>query len=243
MQVGWSGLPMTPRHSIRLALAILAGHNLVQNWLLNERGYVTGNLIVSGALIGLGQTSGLTWDEMGLHPAAAKQGLAVGARVSAGAAVAGAFLVSHPRSRPFLRDERAAPIPGRSVWRRAAVRFPWGTALFEEIAFRGVVPALLRRSYRPISAELLSAGVFASWHLIPTARALSGNPFGRGLGPGRRLSTIVGGSMLAGAFGLVFSAMRQRSGSLLAPWLVHASLNTVSYLAGAAAWRLAPAGD
>jgi membrane protease YdiL (CAAX protease family) len=231
---------MTPRRSTQLALAVLAGHNLVQNHLLNEEGYVAGNLAVSAALIGLGRISGLNWDDMGLSPAAASDGLRLGAVVSAGAVVAAALGLVHPRSRRYLLDERAAPADGGSVWRRALIRFPVGTALFEEVAFRGVIPALLRHRHRPNSADLLAAGAFSAWHLIPTARALSGNPLGQGMRPGPRLAAIVGGSVLAGAFGLFFTALRRRSGSLLAPWLTHASLNTFSYLTATAAWKLAP---
>lgn len=234
---------MTLRTPTRLALTVLACHNLVQNYLLNERGYVTGNLAVSGVLVAIGHHAGLGWDEMGLHPARFRRGLRAGAWASAGATTAALLALSHPGSRSLLLDERAAPTPGASVWRRALVRFPLGTALFEEIAFRGVIPGLLRQRHRPLTAETLSAGAFAIWHLIPTYRALAGNPLGRAMSPGRRAAAGAVGAAAAGVFGLGFSWMRRRSGTLLTPWLAHASLNTLSYLAGVGAWRLKGAGD
>jgi membrane protease YdiL (CAAX protease family) len=234
---------MTNGHATRNALTVLACHNLVQNYLLNERGYVTGNLAVSGLLVGMGRTAGLGWDEMGLHPARFRRGLRMGAWASAGAATAALLALGFPGIRILLEDERAAPTSGGPVWRRALVRFPLGTALFEEVAFRGVIPALLRRDHRPLAAETRSAGFFALWHLIPTYRALAGNPLGKDMSAGRRVAAGAAGAAAAGGFGLVFSAMRRHSGTLVAPWLAHASLNTLSYLAGVTAWKLRNAGD
>lgn len=229
---------MTPRSGTRVAIAILAGHNLVQNHLLNERGYVAGNLAVSGTMLTLGRASGLGWEEMGLDRTGARPGLRVGAWTTAFAAAGALLALARPSARDMLRDERARPTAGTSPWRRALVRFPLGTALFEEVAFRGVLTALLRSRHPAWAAELASAGLFAAWHLIPTTRALSGSPLARDIPPNRRMPAVVAGSLVAGGIGLVFSAMRRRSGSLLAPWLAHSALNTFSYLAGVAAWRL-----
>ncbi len=234
---------MTLRTATRLGLGLLACHNLVQNYLLNERGYVTGNLAVSGVLVAIGHRAGLAWDEMGLHPARYRHGLRTGAWAAAGATAAALIALGHPGIRNLLLDERAAPTSGASVWRRALARFPLGTALFEEVAFRGVIPALLRQRHRLLTAETLSAGAFAIWHLIPTYRALAGNPLGEAMSPGRRAAAGTVGAAAAGVFGLGFSWMRRRSGTLVAPWLAHASLNTLSYLAGVGAWRLRNAGD
>jgi uncharacterized protein len=229
---------MNDQQGARRALVILAAHNLVQNSLLSERGYVTGNLAVSGLLVGVGRASGLSWDELGLHPGDVRRGLRMGARASAVGATVALLALCHPSIRALLRDERATPASGRAVWRRALLRFPLGTALFEEVAFRGVLPALLRQTHRSGSAEALSATAFGLWHLIPSGRALSGNPLGVGMPPGQRSAAILGGSAVAGVSGLALGWMRRRTGSLVAPWLVHTSVNSLSYLAGVAALRM-----
>lgn len=223
----------------RAAFAILALHNLVQNHLLNERGYVTGNLVVTGGLVGLGRSAGLSWEEMGLHPDRVKPGLRLGARTAAAAVASALIALAHPLIRSYLRDERARVASAAELWRRALLRFPLGTALFEEVAFRGVLPALLGRRHRQATADAISATAFALWHLIPTGRALAGNPLHLGLTSRRRAGYVVAGSALAGAFGLSFSGLRRRSGSVAAPWLAHSALNTVSFLIGVAAWQLA----
>lgn len=222
----------------RAALAILTLHNLVQNHLLNERGYVTGNLAVTGLLVGLGRTAGLSWKDMGLDPNRITAGIRLGSRVS-GVAVTGALIaLINPITRSLLRDERARVASGGEIGQRMLLRFPIGTALFEEVAFRGVLPAMLQRRHRPATAHLLSAGAFAVWHLIPTSRALAGNPLHLVISKSRHAQYVIAGSAAAGAFGLAFSALRRRADSVAAPWLAHAALNSVSFLAGVAAWEL-----
>lgn len=221
----------------QVALGVLVTHNLVQNSLLNERGYVTGNLVVSGILVALGRITSLTWEEMGLSPGELRRGVRLGGWAAGTAAGLTLLALTHPRGRALLQDRRGAVVSGGDVWRRALVRFPFGTALFEEVAFRGVLPALFRRTHRPASAETLTAAAFGLWHLIPTARALVGNPLGRDLPLRRRLLTILGGSAAAGISGLILSWMRRSTASLLAPWLAHSSFNAISYLGAVSALK------
>jgi hypothetical protein len=233
--------PMNDPRRVRTALVILAAHNLVQNSLLTERGYVSGNLMVSGLLVGVGRAAGLRWDEMGLGPGEVRRGLRIGARVSAATAALAVFALGNPRARAVFSDERATVATGAAVWRRALVRFPLGTALFEEVAFRGVLPALMRQTHRSGPAEAMSAAFFGLWHLIPASRALSGNPLGLGMPTTRRGVVIMGGSAVAAASGLALGWTRRTTGSLLAPWLIHAGFNSLSYLAGVVAVGLSDA--
>ncbi|HEX6286081.1 MAG TPA: CPBP family glutamic-type intramembrane protease, partial [Acidimicrobiia bacterium] len=46
------------------------------------------------------------------------------------------------------------------------------------------------------------------------------------------IAAALGGSAAAGVAGLGLSWLRRRTGSLLAPWLVHATVNSAAYLAG-----------
>jgi membrane protease YdiL (CAAX protease family) len=210
------------RKWVPITILILTAHNLVQNSVLNERGYVSGNLVVSGLLVGVGRAAGLGWDEMGFAAGDTRKSL----RIGAGAAVASAAIMvvalGRPRTQRLLQDERASIGSPRDIARRALLRFPLGTAMFEEVAFRGVLPALLR-SHRPGSAEMGSA--------------LEGNPIGRGKSSAQRGMVTVIGATAAGVAGLALGWTRRATGSLLAPWLVHTSLNTLSYLAAVTANR------
>ena len=216
------------RLSIGAVLAVLGAHNLIQNSVLNEEGYVTGNLVVSAALVAIGRRSGASWSELGLCSENPNAELRFGGAIATFAASGAIGAVSHPRTREAIRDHRWIDASPGAIWRRSLVRFPIGTAMFEEIAFRGVLPAVIGGDKR--NADALSAAVFATWHLIPTARlqraSLSGWPLHR------LVAAAIGGSIAAGAAGLALSWVRRRTGSLLAPWLVHASVNTTTYLAG-----------
>lgn len=216
-------------HVIRMAaLAILATHNLVQNRVLNERGYVTGNLAVSGCLVTLGRRARLSPEDMGLKAGDLETGL----RIGGGAVLASiAFVAVAPRIpalRERLHDERATAASYPEAIRRALTRFPLGTALFEEVVFRGVLPPLLAADHSRVAGDVESALVFGLWHLIPTHDVLRTNHVGR-----TRLTRTMGtllGAAAAGVGGYGLSRIRRRTGSLLAPWLIHSSVNAGSYL-------------
>lgn len=80
-------------------------------------------------------------------------------------------------------------------------RIPVGTVLTEELLFRGVLDA---------ASPVLSPIFFGLWHIHP-ARAAGGS--------------VVGTVVATTAAGVVFSWLRARSGSLLAPALLHYFLN------------------
>jgi membrane protease YdiL (CAAX protease family) len=113
-----------------------------------------------------------------------------------------------------------------------------GTALFEEVAFRGVIYGTWRHSgASPRTAAVVTAAAFGLWHLIPSGQALRGNPLSARIRTRRaEAGVVVAGALLTGISSLGFSWMRRRSGSLIAPWIAHAAINTFTYLAGVGAW-------
>ncbi|MFP4072748.1 MAG: CPBP family intramembrane glutamic endopeptidase [Actinomycetota bacterium] len=219
--------------------AIIGGYNLVQNLVLPTSMYVPANVVVSAGLLSLARRSGCSWDDLGLDPRQAKAGVRLGL-VASGAVVAGAAgTLSHPSLRRHLLDRRAANQERGDVLFHTLARFPLGTALFEEVAFRGVVEGIWRRSgATEREAALAAAALFGLWHLIPTRDAMEGSPLAETL----RSETSRAGAVLAGAVAtaiasLGFSWLRKRSGSLFAPWLAHTAVSCGGYLAGVVAWR------
>lgn len=213
------------RKALGAAVAVLTAHNLIQNSIFNERGYVVSNLLVTAGLVGLARSQGLSLDEIGIAPGdLPKTGVVAAGMASAGVAV---VLASRRSPRPLLSDRRAVSGSSAEVARRALVRFPLGTALFEEVAFRGVLPELLERagSTRP---DAMSAVLFGLWHIIPTRHALRINKVVEGR---RRVILTILGSAAAGLGGYVLSLVRRSTGSVLAPWVIHATTNSAAYLA------------
>lgn len=221
-----SSLPK--RRARTAALALLAAHNLIQNEYLNERGYVTGNLVMTAGMVALGRHAELDREDMGLGAGDLRKGLGVGvaAMLASVAFVAGA--PNLPASSALLRDERAVAGSLPEAVRRGLTRFPLGTAVFEEVAFRGVLAPLLAAGRDHSNGDLASATIFALWHLVPTHHALIINRVGSS--PRTRLFGTLLGAAAAGVAGYGLSWIRRRTGSLLAPWLIHSSINAGTYL-------------
>ena len=220
-------------------VAVLAMYNLVQNLVLPNWAYVPANLVVSSGLVMLGRKQGCTWEELGLGRGRGQLGRWM---AGSGALVAGAAALAarnRKRWQPFLLDARAESQSPREIIYRSVVRFPLGTALFEEVAFRGVVYGMWRRAgNNHAAAAAVVAGAFGVWHLIPAWRALRGNPLGRQLtSKSSTIGVVFAGAAASGisSFGLTW--LRGRSGNLVAPWLTHAAANALGYLAGVDAWR------
>jgi uncharacterized protein len=163
---------------------------------------------------------GLRAAELGL----ARSSMAAGFRWGAAAfgAIAAVLLIGAlvPASREALADDSAAISTGEMLF-RALVRIPLGTVVMEELAFRGVLLALLLRVTSRRGAVAWSAALFSVWHLPPLVPADAAS---------------VGLTLAATAVaGVGFAWLRLRSGSLLAPIGAHLATNSVTL---AIAWWL-----
>lgn len=98
---------------------------------------------------------------------------------------------------------------------RVLLAVPLGTVLFEEALFRGVLWAVLRRAVGLRVAVVWQAAVFGAWH-VPGALAAGQSTVG-----------VVAVTVLAGAG---FAWLRERTGSLVAPALVHWAVNGTGVL-------------
>jgi uncharacterized protein len=222
---------------VALALALLAW-SVVANLGLGDRAYLARNLVLTAGLLLLARSLRLTWAELGLAPADLGAGVRWGAAAAVVVAVAvgiGILLADQvPLITSLLGDERAALPPDELVY-QTSLRIPVGTALFEELAFRGVLLAVLVRVSGPWRATLLSSVVFGLWHVAPTIVALEVNdvvptePAGVG--------AIIAAVAVTAVAGVVFSLLRWRSRSLLAPILAHWATNALGLLAAAATGR------
>ena len=214
---------------------LVAAHNIAQNTFLNRRGYVEGNLLVLAGLVGIGKMQGLSLEEMGLSPKFGRRDLQILGLLAASTAAGSLAALAHPETRELLRDERARDESGRVIAYKTLIRFPIGTALFEEGSFRGVLPALIGRS--EATGDLVSAIAFGLWHVIPTGRALAGSPLSLEMTPDRRARAVIAGCAITSLAGLGFSRVRRHSGSVVLPWLIHSAFNIITYLGGVVAWR------
>ena len=213
--------------------AFLAAYNNVigaQSW--HRRWYAPANACAAAAALAAAGASGLTAEEIGLGRGAWRPGRLASALA---AATVGGYLAAAamPVTRPLLEDKRVTTLDGPGLAYQVAFRIPVGTVLWEEIAFRGVLQAALRRVMPEPAAIVVASGVFGIWHIRPTAAALRVNQLA-----GDRLfaARVTAGVAATAAGGALFSWLRARSGSLAAPVLLHLTTNCAGPVV---AWTLA----
>ncbi|WP_448608883.1 CPBP family intramembrane glutamic endopeptidase [Geodermatophilus sp. URMC 60] len=214
-----------------------AWNNLVVHRLPGRPGsYVVVNVAAAAVLLTAARAGGLSWAELGLDrrrlAAGARWGGACAAVVAAGYGTA----LSVPVLRPLLGDARVAGLDGGELAGQALVRIPLGTVLWEEVAFRGVLLATMGRLLSRRGATGVSAALFGLWHVRPTLGALAANDLAGG--PLARTGAVLVACLGTAAAGLLFAELRLRSGSLLAPALLHLATNSLGVLAAAAVHRL-----
>jgi membrane protease YdiL (CAAX protease family) len=233
--------------------AVLVAYNTVTNMRPGaDHWYIARNVAASALVVYVGRRRGLTWQQLGLAPADARAGWRwgrAGAGVMAGTVVLWAAVARHRASgQVLLGDRRAALAPRELAW-QTLVRIPIGTAAFEELAFRGLLFALLQHGGGKRVALAGSSVAFGLWHVAPALAALRPSDLrperrsadrGSAEAPARvsRDATfpIVGAVAMTAAGGAALAGLRSVSGHVLAGWMAHWATNAVG-LAIAARWQ------
>jgi membrane protease YdiL (CAAX protease family) len=182
-----------------------------------------------GALLILARVDGLPLRRCGLGPVHRRAALAA---LLLGAATAAVMLMATqlPGIDAAFDDERVAGADGSRVAYLALVRAPLGTALLEEVAFRGVLLAMLARRLTAAWAVAWSSAAFGAWHVVPALGIATGNAAvssALGAQPLLAVSLAVGAAAVAGGF---LCLLRLRYDHLIVPIAVHATANASAYL-------------
>ena len=226
------------RVDVALVVVVLTLTNLIAHFTTPWAGVVTVP-VAAVALVAWLRINGLGWAELGLGRDHWKSGaayaLAAVALVVAAIAV-GALL---PLTRPMFMNHHYATLSGALV--ASMIIIPLQTVIPEELAFRGVLHGALNRAWGFRGVAVAGSLLFGLWHIATSLGLTSSNVgFTRMFGGG--LVGMLAGVMLAvvatAAAGFVFSWLRRRSGSLLAPIALHWSLNGLGALAAALVWHL-----
>jgi CAAX protease family protein len=219
------------------ACIALAGYNNLAGarpW--HRRWYPAVNALAASVALGAAAASGLTASDLGLRRDRLRAGFRVGSAVAAPVVAAFGLAALAPATRPLLEDQRIAGLDRRQLAYDVLLRIPVGTVAWEEIAFRGVLRAALRRALAEPAATAVGSAAFGLWHIRPTAEALALNRLVAGRGA-RILAVTAVAAWTAGA-GALFCLLQERSGSLAAPVLLHLATNCGGALASALASRI-----
>jgi membrane protease YdiL (CAAX protease family) len=223
---------------VAVVVVVLTLTNLIAHFTTPWASIVTVPVAAVGLVAWL-RVNGLGWAELGLGREHWKSGAAyaAGAIVSVLAVIAvGALL---PVTRPMFMNQHYATISGALM--ASMVIIPLQTVIPEELAFRGVLHGALNRAWGFRGVALAGSLLFGLWHIATSLGMTSNNVgFTRVLGGGvvGMLAGVVLAVVATAAAGFVFSWLRRRSGSLLAPIALHWSLNGLGALAAALVWQL-----
>jgi len=214
------------RLALFAAVTLLAASNVVSNRLWPQ-GYLMWNLAMAGVLLLLARAGGLTRADLGLGGERLRRGLVLGGAAAAAVGLLYAAAVAMPTTRAAFVDARGAA-PLAAVLFVALVRIPLGTVVLEELAFRGVLPALVGSGFGGgwWRATLVSSGLFGLWHVLPAMG--SGNAVFDALGSSA--GAVAGTVAFTAAAGVVFRAGQRWSGHLVTPMLLHAATNSLGAL-------------
>jgi len=190
-------------------------------------------------LVALMRANGLEWADLGLGREHWKSG--VGYALAAVAIVGSAITVGVllPVTRPMFLNNHYMTVSGALI--ASMVVIPLQTVIPEELAFRGALHGALHRAWGFRGVAVMGSLLFGLWH-VATSLGLTGNNVGltRLLGGGfvGMLAGVTLAVLATGTAGFVFSWLRRRSGSLIAPIALHWSLNGLGALAAALVWHL-----
>lgn len=214
---------------VSVAIFLALFNNLTNSWPLPRWTYVPLNVGVAIVLLTLARVRGLTWDELGLGRHALWPGLRTGGVVVLVIVAGLALAFVLPGAERFLSDRRVAGLGGAGLAYTTLLRIPFGTAVLEEVAFRGVLYGAWLRIASPAQAAIGSSVIFGLWHIVPMLELLRTNSIGGGSLATFALVTL--GVVGTAAAGLIFVAMREWTGGLVAPLLVHAATNSLATVA------------
>lgn len=218
-----------------LSAACIAYNNTLNRWPpFQGISYVPLNLALAmGAVIFGLVVMDLSGEEIGL------QGDAGDAWRGALAAVlitAPIFAVALSHLAHRVADRRVATLKGSGLAYQVLVRIPLGTAVTEEVVFRGVLFASWRAAgLSTIASALVAAAGFGLWHVAPTINLMRANspeatPRSIGL-------SVLGAVAFTTAAGLALTWVRLKTGGLVAPIVLHAGTNSLGTLAAVLAAR------
>jgi uncharacterized protein len=226
------------RVDVAVVIVALASANVIAHFTTPWAAVVTVPATAVG-LVGWLRSNGVGWAELGLGRDDWKSGAAhaiAAVGLVAVVVTVGALL---PLTRPMFMNSRYATISGALM--ASMIVIPLQTVIPEELAFRGVLHGALNRAWGFRGVAVAGSALFGLWHIATSLGLTHSNVgFTRLFGGGAlgMLAGVFTAVLATAAAGFVFSWLRRRSGSLLAPIALHWSLNGVGALAAALVWHL-----
>lgn len=210
------------------AALLLVLVTLLNNVIAPDRYLLWGLLGIAGLVL-LARADGLRRVEWGLGavPRRAARAAVVLAMLTAAVMLVGTQV---PGVDSAFLDQRVSGLTAGQVATAALVRAPIGTALLEEVAFRGVLLAMLSRRIGIIGAVVGSSAAFGLWHVIPALGLAADNAAVATVLGSQPVAAGVAAVIAAGLAGAFLCWLRIRYDHLVAPLAVHVTATSLGYL-------------
>jgi membrane protease YdiL (CAAX protease family) len=224
--------PLIRSRDLAAIVGLLIAVNVASRLPLSPWAYGSLQLIAAVVAVVGAVWRGYSLEALGLAPRDAAAGARIGGAVSLAVIAGVALIASIPATQTFFSDDRFADLSTGDAVVEIAVRIPLVTALTEELLFRSVLLAVLLELVSRTGAIVVSSLLFGLWHVLITTGDLQGNEVTGDLPVLGSIATVAAVVAVTAAAGAVFAWLRLRSGSAVAPWLVHTTLNAASFTAG-----------
>ena len=221
-----------------LSVAAVAYNNTLNRWEpFHGPAYLPCNLAFAGVITLVGAAMlELSRVELGIDAVMGHAGISLAAVVLF---ALGAFAFASSRHGHRIADERVAGMHGGALAYYVLIRIPLGTALTEEVVFRGMLFAAWRAAGLSIlGAALCSSVAFGLWHIAPTVNGVRIND--PDASEVKVRAAVLGAILLTTVAGLGLTWLRVETGGLLGPIVLHAGINSMGALAAVKACRSTP---
>jgi len=220
------------------AIAVLAFSNVMSNRILPSWAYVPWNLSMAFVLLGIAYRGGAGPVAVGLGIRHWHRPVGVGLLLFGGTALLFALGMIVPATQSAFIDTRIGDADVAQMLWVVLVQIPLGTVVLEEVAFRGVLPALMggspaiRWRWIPVLGASI---VFGLWHILPSIGIDNANAaVGGALGHNQVLTTTLALVSMTIA-GVAMCALAHLGKGIKTTMLLHWATNSLGFFA---AWLL-----
>jgi membrane protease YdiL (CAAX protease family) len=205
--------------SIIILLAAVALYGYMMPRQLNQRYYTIVNLCFAVATIIFAKIAGASWNNLGFG---ANNFAKLAALIILLASILAVYALKTASNLTFKNRD----------YYQLFIRIPLGTALAEELIFRGSIMGTLLQNTTRLWALILSSFAFGLWHILPGPSSIwMHDRLSYSQLPNWLIKTSSGGITVTITFlgGIIFGWLRLAGGGILMAWASHTVINDVSW--------------
>ena len=234
------GHPARRRRLLALgaALLVLVVSNVMSNRILPAWAYVPWNLSMAFVLLGIAYRGGSGPVAVGLGIRHWHRPVGVGLLIAGATALLFSLGMFLPATRSAFVDSRIGDAGVAGMLWVVLVQIPLGTVVLEEVAFRGVLPALMgsapaiRWRWWPVIGASVAFGL---WHILPSIGINKANAAVSGALGGDQVVTTTLAVVAMVLVGILLCAVARLGKGIKTTMLVHWATNSLGFFA---AWLL-----